>query len=375
MKSSFITSCAAALLLACPAAMAQDECASAPVLTSGVASAFNTATATATATPAVDDTLCAGTFLNWLPTQQDVWFQYTATAAGTITVTTCDAASYDTSIVIYSGSCGALTPVACNGDAAADAACQGFYSKVSDLPVSAGTTYFVRVGGYDGAVGAGNLLLTFTQGVDGCAGATGDCAQVHASVGCNVNTCCSAVCAVVPDCCTVTWDQTCVDEANDFCAQCGDTDATCFAPHAGHGCSDTDCCALVTAVDSTCGHFEWDAACAELAMTLCAGCGLPTAGDCRAVHATPGCAIEECCTSVCAADVYCCETEWDELCVNRANATCGLTGDLNGDGQRDASDLAFMLGAWGTAGGDVNGDGTTDASDLAVLLGGWGACP
>ena len=217
MKSSFITSCAAALLLACPAAMAQDECASAPVLTSGVASAFNTATATATATPAVDDTLCAGTFLNWLPTQQDVWFQYTATAAGTITVTTCDAASYDTSIVIYSGSCGALTPVACNGDAAADAACQGFYSKVSDLPVSAGTTYFVRVGGYDGEVGAGNLLLTFTQGVDGCAGATGDCAQVHASVGCNVNSCCSAVCAVVPDCCTVTWDQTCVDTAIPTC--------------------------------------------------------------------------------------------------------------------------------------------------------------
>jgi hypothetical protein len=51
------------------------------------------------------------------------------------------------------------------------------------------------------------------------------------------------------------------------------------------------------------------------------------------------------------------------------------SGDLNADGARDASDLAVMLGAWGTAGGDVNGDGTTNGADLAVLLGGWGACP
>jgi hypothetical protein len=49
-------------------------------------------------------------------------------------------------------------------------------------------------------------------------------------------------------------------------------------------------------------------------------------------------------------------------------------GDFNGDGTRDASDLATLLGAWGGAGGDVNGDGTTDASDLSSLLSGWGAC-
>jgi hypothetical protein len=165
-----------------------------------------------------------------------------------------------------------------------------------------------------------------------------------------------------------------VNEANDFCAQCGDTDATCYAPHAGHGCATPECCALVTAVDSTCGHYQWDAGCAELAMTLCAGCGSPTAGDCRAVHLGTGCAIESCCTAVCAADVYCCETEWDIFCVNRAVDVCGLPGDLNGDGSVNASDLASLLGAWGTAGGDVNGDGTTDAADLAALLGAWGAC-
>ncbi len=42
------------------------------------------------------------------------------------------------------------------------------------------------------------------------------------------------------------------------------------------------------------------------------------------------------------------------------------------DGKVDASDLAILLGAWGTAGrSDINRDGTTDAADLAVLLGAW----
>ncbi len=52
----------------------------------------------------------------------------------------------------------------------------------------------------------------------------------------------------------------------------------------------------------------------------------------------------------------------------------GCLGDLNLDSQVNGSDLAILLGFWGTAGADLNGDGTTDAADLAVLLGAWGAC-
>jgi hypothetical protein len=50
-------------------------------------------------------------------------------------------------------------------------------------------------------------------------------------------------------------------------------------------------------------------------------------------------------------------------------------GDANGDGAVDGSDLAVVLGAWGTAGGDLNEDGQTDGSDLAIVLGAWGPCP
>ncbi len=49
--------------------------------------------------------------------------------------------------------------------------------------------------------------------------------------------------------------------------------------------------------------------------------------------------------------------------------------DLDGNGEVDASDLATLLGAWGTAGADIDGNGDTDASDLATLLGAWGTCP
>jgi 1,4-alpha-glucan branching enzyme len=48
--------------------------------------------------------------------------------------------------------------------------------------------------------------------------------------------------------------------------------------------------------------------------------------------------------------------------------------DVNGDGMVDGSDLAAVLGAWGTGAGpaDVNGDGVVNAADLAALLAAWG---
>ena len=46
--------------------------------------------------------------------------------------------------------------------------------------------------------------------------------------------------------------------------------------------------------------------------------------------------------------------------------------DLNGDGSVNASDLAALLGNWGSAGiGDINADGVANASDLALLLSAW----
>lgn len=46
--------------------------------------------------------------------------------------------------------------------------------------------------------------------------------------------------------------------------------------------------------------------------------------------------------------------------------------DLDLDGSVGASDLAILLGAWGTDGpGDLDGNGVVEAGDLAILLGSW----
>jgi hypothetical protein len=72
-------------------------------------------------------------------------------------------------------------------------------------------------------------------------------------------------------------------------------------------------------------------------------------------------------------------TDVDGAAANRLIEYVGcpetaVSGDINGDGAVDASDLAILLGAWGSAdpASDLNGDGSVDASDLAILLGNWG---
>ncbi len=56
---------------------------------------------------------------------------------------------------------------------------------------------------------------------------------------------------------------------------------------------------------------------------------------------------------------------------------CPCLGDLNGDGQVDAADLAILLGEWGESGplGDLDFNAVVNAADLAILLGAWGQCP
>ena len=51
--------------------------------------------------------------------------------------------------------------------------------------------------------------------------------------------------------------------------------------------------------------------------------------------------------------------------------------DLDCNGSVGASDLALLLGSWGSCAeceADLNDDGEVGASDLAILLGSWGLC-
>jgi hypothetical protein len=67
----------------------------------------------------------------------------------------CTGTSYDSKLDIYTGTCGALTSVACNDDFC------GLQSQVS-WASTAGVQYRIRVHGYAGATGAYTLTVTCT---------------------------------------------------------------------------------------------------------------------------------------------------------------------------------------------------------------------
>ena len=95
----------------------------------------------------------------------DVWFWYKACYSGQLLVSTCDIVDFDSTIVVYTGSCedsiDDLVEVECNGDFED---CGGFTSELS-MNVVANEIYIIRVGGFgDGSSGVGQIVI----GGDNC---------------------------------------------------------------------------------------------------------------------------------------------------------------------------------------------------------------
>jgi len=102
-----------------------------------------------------DPTQCPGTFLGELV--NDGWWSYTASIDGALTVSTSGLVSFDSDLVLYEGTCGALNQIACNGDSGS------IESEISGVPVFAGTTYTIRIGGWEtGEAGAGQFFIETT---------------------------------------------------------------------------------------------------------------------------------------------------------------------------------------------------------------------
>ena len=87
---------------------------------------------------------------------KDLWFKYLA-GNGPLTITTCGLAAFDTVIQVFSGTCGALTSVACNDDACS------FQSSVT-VNVTTPGYYYIRVGGYNNRGGTFQLSVQGTLG-------------------------------------------------------------------------------------------------------------------------------------------------------------------------------------------------------------------
>ncbi|MSR41608.1 MAG: hypothetical protein EXS10_06875 [Phycisphaerales bacterium] len=145
-------------------------------------------------------------------------------------------------------------------------------------------------------------------------------------------------------------------------------------------CTDSVVALCTCVIDAFCCTTAWDAACVAEATiycgALCPGlpvCGSPTAGSCFVARVLPACADAECCLTVCTLDGFCCDNDWDALCVQEAHAWCAPQADFDGDGIVGAKDLAILLAQWGGSGSaDLDASGTVDAEDLAAFLHAWG---
>ena len=157
----------------------------------------------------------------------------------------------------------------------------------------------------------------------------GDCQLAHSTPGCVDPICTNAVCLALPECCTVSWDQDCVNYARFNCIprpswRCP-CEGSCFEGHGGIGCSEKTCCAVVCNQQPECCEIAWDTDCARLARSLCCGsgdCGDVCLGSCFEVRNVPGCSDPFCCESVCSIDPLCCTASWDFLCVEAAAIRC-----------------------------------------------------
>ena len=148
-----ITFCFALLVSAfgIPTALAQpsnDLCANATPIICSSTVPFDTTSATQ------EETTGCGTSSNG----SEVWFTYTETVDQTITFTTCKEGvfGFDSKISVFSGSCSALVCVIGNDD---DKNCMPDFYATVNFGSTIGTTYYVKVHGWNSDTGAGDLTM------------------------------------------------------------------------------------------------------------------------------------------------------------------------------------------------------------------------
>ena len=82
------------------------------------------------------------------------------------------------------------------------------------------------------------------------------------------------------------------------------------------------------AADSYCCQTAWDDVCVAEVEQFCGeSCDGGGGGGCLHDECTAGAALDpfcsDCAQTVCGFDAYCCDTAWDDTCVNEAFDYCG----------------------------------------------------
>ncbi|MBI4718969.1 MAG: hypothetical protein HY763_14275 [Planctomycetes bacterium] len=276
---------------------------------------------------------------NYTQVDADVWFCFTSPVSEPVIVSLCGS-QFDTKLMIYDGcACPPSGPVACSDDQESVVNCGTGTDSRARFNALAASSYLIRIGGFQEAVGTGQLTI-FRQsdphrGDNACNALAGDCYDSHADPGCHdpaVPDVCQRTCAVDRFCCDTQWDFVCVTKADGIAhgfPACGPSAAgSCLVPQASPGCLDEPCitqppqtiCQVVCEADPFCCLTQWDAVCVDQVGD---GCGVFAAchagvGSCFVPHGDGGCNGESCCNAVCREDPYCCEDSWDGVCVSIA---------------------------------------------------------
>ncbi len=236
--------------IAClPPSGANDECVNATPVGEGVFPWDNTVT------PITGPTDCDANMSN------DLWFLYTASSTADAVIETCGALGTmdDTTIIVYDGALGcpiAGSPfLACDDDSCPNAAGgAGFMSSVT-VPVVAGSTYLVQVGGWNGTTGTSELIISLREGdcfdgLDGDGDGLTDCADPDCLVTCDESLNCAdgidndsdgVIDCLDPDCAA---SADCIEAGN--CADGIDNDLD----------GDIDCVDVDCATDAACDESQ-----------------------------------------------------------------------------------------------------------------------
>ncbi|MBK9385642.1 MAG: PKD domain-containing protein [Planctomycetes bacterium] len=125
--------------------LANDECTGATPVVAGFNGPFSNVGATDN--PLDPAWPCAGG-------GSDVWFAYTVAATGLLSIDLCGS-SYDTALEAFSGTCGALSSIACNDDFC------GLKSGLAPFSVTTGQLVLFRVGGF--FAGQGSFVINISE--------------------------------------------------------------------------------------------------------------------------------------------------------------------------------------------------------------------
>lgn len=294
----------------------------------------------------------------------DIWFDWIAPCTGTVTLSTCGSADFDTKLAIYEGCACPVSSnnlIGCNDDYPN---CPGLTSRLT-APVMEGQCYKIRVGGYSDAQGSGQLNISCNPGPS-----NDDCDDAALTL---------------------------LGPPTPFTTVGASTDGIHHAECGSQIMNDVwfrrtaTCTGFMTV--STCGMANFDTK-----IAVYDGCACPATNDsllgCN--DNAPNCGgdgsrvtipvIEGQCylvrigappipvTSGLPAPTGTGSVEF--TCVE----TC--TGDINLDGLVNVLDLLLLLQAWGDCPepcgpgclADFNDDCTVDVLDMLELLSGWGTC-